>query len=293
MSSTRRSISTCPRSFRTAPRDERRPDRLPPATAGSTWSATSMLALRAQVTQRRDFSSARGRTCTSYTSEFRCGPDSSSSVLRQVTGRPWLTLQFDAHGNDAGAVDPMRAYRREAPLGGGKRIFGPRGQTLWIPRSAGGAEAFTAACRSLVSIRQPSPTDARTYELAEGIRRRRCLPGEGHGRGIPRHHRSPGFDISRRARADDGGPCRFRRCAPFMRHILDDIGLHDLPSFADGARRVFPGRLGPPVLQVLGVDGHRRGRRSRGRCFTSQPRETEPRAANIAYENRWRPLRRA
>ena len=46
-----------------------------------------------------------------YITNFKCGPDSYiKHFCRRVAGRPWLTLQFDAHGNDAGIMTRCEAY---------------------------------------------------------------------------------------------------------------------------------------------------------------------------------------
>jgi predicted CoA-substrate-specific enzyme activase len=46
-----------------------------------------------------------------YITNFKCGPDSFiKHFLRDVTGTPFLTLQFDGHGNDAGYLTRCEAY---------------------------------------------------------------------------------------------------------------------------------------------------------------------------------------
>jgi predicted CoA-substrate-specific enzyme activase len=46
-----------------------------------------------------------------YLSNFKCGPDSYiKPYVRQASGRPFLSLQFDEHQNDAGAMTRCEAY---------------------------------------------------------------------------------------------------------------------------------------------------------------------------------------
>jgi len=46
-----------------------------------------------------------------YITNFKCGPDSFiKHFLRDVAGVPFLVLQFDGHGNDAGYLTRCEAY---------------------------------------------------------------------------------------------------------------------------------------------------------------------------------------
>jgi len=46
-----------------------------------------------------------------YFTNFKCGPDSYiKHFVRNATGAPFLTLQFDGHGNDAGMMTRCEAY---------------------------------------------------------------------------------------------------------------------------------------------------------------------------------------
>ncbi len=46
-----------------------------------------------------------------YITNFKCGPDSfTKHFLREVAGAPFLVLQFDGHGNDAGYLTRCEAY---------------------------------------------------------------------------------------------------------------------------------------------------------------------------------------
>ncbi len=46
-----------------------------------------------------------------YITNFKCGPDSYiKHYIREAAGKPFLTIQFDEHGNDAGIVTRCEAY---------------------------------------------------------------------------------------------------------------------------------------------------------------------------------------
>jgi len=46
-----------------------------------------------------------------YISNFKCGPDSYiKHYIREASGKPFLSLQFDAHSNDAGIITRCEAY---------------------------------------------------------------------------------------------------------------------------------------------------------------------------------------
>ena len=46
-----------------------------------------------------------------YITNFKCGPDSFvKGFVRPASGKPFLTLQFDGHSNDAGVMTRCEAY---------------------------------------------------------------------------------------------------------------------------------------------------------------------------------------
>ena len=46
-----------------------------------------------------------------YVTNFKCGPDSFiRQFVRKASGKPFLTLQFDGHSNDAGVMTRCEAY---------------------------------------------------------------------------------------------------------------------------------------------------------------------------------------
>jgi predicted CoA-substrate-specific enzyme activase len=58
-----------------------------------------------------DFARRHPRMHLIFITNFKCGPDSFvKHFLREVTGAPFLLLQFDGHGNDAGYLTRCEAY---------------------------------------------------------------------------------------------------------------------------------------------------------------------------------------
>ncbi len=46
-----------------------------------------------------------------YITNFKCGPDSFiKHFIRNASGKPFLSLQFDGHSNDAGMMTRCEAY---------------------------------------------------------------------------------------------------------------------------------------------------------------------------------------
>jgi predicted nucleotide-binding protein (sugar kinase/HSP70/actin superfamily) len=68
-----------------------------------------------------------------YITNFKCGPDSYiKHFITEASGKPFLTLQFDGHNNDAGMLTRCEAYLDSK---GVLRRWGPTGQEM--PASAG------------------------------------------------------------------------------------------------------------------------------------------------------------
>lgn len=64
-----------------------------------------------RILQAGRFASAHPGMHIIYITNFKCGPDSfTKHFLREVSGAPFLVLQFDGHGNDAGYLTRCEAY---------------------------------------------------------------------------------------------------------------------------------------------------------------------------------------
>ena len=64
-----------------------------------------------KILQTARFVSRHERLHIIYLTNFKCGPDSYiKHYVRDASGKPFLTLQFDEHQNDAGAMTRCEAY---------------------------------------------------------------------------------------------------------------------------------------------------------------------------------------
>ncbi len=82
-----------------------------------------------------------------YITNFKCGPDSFvKGFIRPASGKPFLTLQFDGHSNDAGMMTRCEAY------------LDSKGILRWWRRSSG--QDDEQASRDERSTSRPCPTPA-------------------------------------------------------------------------------------------------------------------------------------
>jgi predicted nucleotide-binding protein (sugar kinase/HSP70/actin superfamily) len=78
-------------------------------------------------------SAARPTMHIIYITNFKCGPDSFiKQYIKEASGRPFLTLQFDGHANDAGALTRCEAY------------LDSKGVLRWWSREAAASRAASA-----------------------------------------------------------------------------------------------------------------------------------------------------
>jgi predicted nucleotide-binding protein (sugar kinase/HSP70/actin superfamily) len=64
-----------------------------------------------KILQTATFVSRHDELHIIYMTNFKCGPDSYiKHYVREASGKPYLTLQFDEHQNDAGAMTRCEAY---------------------------------------------------------------------------------------------------------------------------------------------------------------------------------------
>jgi len=130
------------------------------------------------------------------------------------------------------------------PRAGGDRL---KGKVLWIPRmSHGGAKTFAAAFRSIgVNAQECPDADMRAMELGSRVTSGdECYPEMVTLGTFLRLAERPGFDPQKEAffMPTAGGPCRFGQYAPFVRKVLDEVGLANVdvfaPTSADGYKGV-------------------------------------------------------
>jgi predicted nucleotide-binding protein (sugar kinase/HSP70/actin superfamily) len=155
--------------------------------------------------------------------------------------------------------------------------------------SYGGSRAFASAFRYLgVNAELVPEGDARTYELAGRYTSGdECLPARVTIGNFMKTIAQPGFDPSNTAffMPTAGGPCRFGQYSPFLRQVLEEMGLDEVivvsPTSADGYSGL--GDMAGPLLKLgwwglVGSDALRK------MLHIYRPHETEPGAADRAHE---------
>ena len=174
-----------------------------------------------KILQTATFVRDKERLHLIYMTNFKCGPDSYiKHYVREASGKPFLTLQFDEHQNDAGAMTRCEAYldskgflrwwsqdaadeARRVPRGGGRcrRVSRPATR----PRARAARRTPHPAGDRRLRARGPPPVPA-----ADALRRH--LPAGG---GHPLHRlRRLGHQRLRRAHA------RARRARHLRRRVL-------------------------------------------------------------------------
>ncbi|MFB3852280.1 MAG: hypothetical protein ACE148_00485 [Vicinamibacterales bacterium] len=127
-----------------------------------------------------------------------------------------------------------------------QRKPGLNGRKLYIPQmSWGGAVAFAAAFRSIGIDAEVCPdSDERTLELGgRHTSGEECLPARVTLGNFLKIVEQPKFDPSRTAffMPSADGPCRFGQYAPYIRKVLRDIGLDEVPVFSPSSRDGYEG----------------------------------------------------
>jgi hypothetical protein len=108
------------------------------------------------------------RTHLIYITNFKCGPDSYiKHFVRSAFGRPFLTLQFDGHANDAGMLTRVEAFldslgilRRWAGRPAPVRDDEPGDFDASLPPVMPSASACESCCAGCASAFLLEPLDA-------------------------------------------------------------------------------------------------------------------------------------
>jgi predicted CoA-substrate-specific enzyme activase len=100
-----------------------------------------------KILQAARLASQRDNLHVIYITNFKCGPDSYiKHYTSRAAVRPYLTLQFDGHGNDAGIMTRCEAY------------LDSKGVLRWWKRDAQGSKGEPSTSREcLTGERGPSP----------------------------------------------------------------------------------------------------------------------------------------
>ncbi len=199
-----------------------------------------------------------------HLSNFRCGPDSfiSHYLREELRDKPFLQLEVDEHGADAGAITRIEAFldslkgrepastagpsinlalREEAATAGN----GDADRTLYIPYMQDGAYILAAAARScgLKAVTLPKQTEE---DLELGRRHtssRECFPMICTTGSFIKKALEPGFRPEKASffMPDHNGPCRFGQYNKLQDIIFRRLGFEDITIVAPSNENSYAG----------------------------------------------------
>ncbi len=194
-----------------------------------------------------------------YLSSFSCGPDSFLlSFAEEIMGdRPFLALELDEHGADAGYMTRIEAFFDVLEKADEKNIKSRRipwtpepkdlkKRILWIPAMHPLGSPFVAAAfRSQgYDCRPLPPENKEVFELGRsGTRGSECLPTALTVGALIKAVRESGEPSSRHAffMPTAEGPCRFGLYSTLHRQVLDMTDMQDLSIVSPSSYNSYQG----------------------------------------------------
>ncbi|MFC2081016.1 acyl-CoA dehydratase activase [Bacteroidota bacterium] len=188
-----------------------------------------------------------------YMGNFRCGPDSflAHFVHEEMAGKPYMELEIDEHGADAGMITRYEAFLDS--LTGSRvaekfkqEIFRPgvmdpspdSDRVLYFPHMSDSAYAISAAARSVGVPSDVLPMqDEKDLELGRKYTSaRECFPMICTTGGFLRKLQEPDADPKKISffMPDHDGPCRFGQYNRFQRILYDRLGYKDVKIISPG-----------------------------------------------------------
>ena len=196
-----------------------------------------------------------------YIGNFSCGPDSFIIKFfdEEMSGKPYLHLELDAHSADAGAITRCEAFldsienQVQSPKlkVQGKRTISNHPplvtryskRTIFIPRMSDHAFALAAAfehCGIAAEVLPESSGD--TVDLGKKyVSGKECYPCAVTTGDMVKKIMDPGFNPDRSAffMPSGSGPCRFGQYNVFHRLVIKDLGLDNVPVFSPNQDEKF------------------------------------------------------
>jgi predicted CoA-substrate-specific enzyme activase len=195
-----------------------------------------------------------------YLTNFNCGPDSFLlSYAHEILGnRPFLSLELDEHGADAGYLTRVEAFfdvlRRPGTTPKARRPYRPepdnlKDRIIWLPPMHPLGTPFLAAAfrRHGFDGRPLPPEDQEAFELGRSVTRgAECLPTSltigallqalrGHQHGDQHAFFMPTAE----------GPCRFGQYCLLHRQVLDRMGYSDVAIISPSSFNSYQGLKEP------------------------------------------------
>ncbi len=179
-----------------------------------------------------------------YMGNFRCGPDSflAHFVNEEMAGKPYMELEIDEHGADAGMITRYEAFLdslRGSKINSGKKkdVITPRAMVsspmkdriLYFPYMSDASYVMAAVCRSfgIASESLPMQTQEEVDLAREHTSARECYPMICTTGSFLKKLMEPGIDPTRVSffMPDHNGPCRFGQYNRFQRVLFDRLGF--------------------------------------------------------------------
>ncbi len=204
-----------------------------------------------------------------YIGNFSCGPDSFIIKFyeEEMSGKPYLHLEIDAHSADAGAVTRCEAFldsiENEGVRNQGAGIRSDAAtkkslhsssltrrskRTIYIPRMSDHAFALAAAfeyCGVDAEV-LPEPSKDAVDLGRKFVSGKECYPCAVTTGDMVKKISEPGFVPERSAffMPSGSGPCRFGQYNVFHRLVIKELGYGDVPVFSPNQDENFYEHLG-------------------------------------------------
>jgi len=179
-----------------------------------------------------------------YMGNFRCGPDSfiAHFVNEEMAGKPYMELEIDEHGADAGMITRYEAFLdslRGSKMGSGKKkdVIIPgalssspmKDRTLYFPYMSDASYVMAAVCRSfgIASESLPMQTQEEVDLARQHTSARECYPMVCTTGSFLKKLMEPDIDPTKVSffMPDHNGPCRFGQYNRFQRVLFDRLGF--------------------------------------------------------------------
>ncbi len=207
-----------------------------------------------------------------YIGNFSCGPDSFIIKFfeEEMSGKPYLHLELDAHSADAGAVTRCEAFldsientrdKSRSPSASRRneksenRTAGSEwclrrskhsnqgSRTIYLPRMSDHAFALAAAFEYCGIAAEVLPeSSAETVDLGKKyVSGKECYPCAVTTGDMIKKIMESGFDPDRSAffMPSGAGPCRFGQYNVFHRLVMKDLKLANVPVFSPNQNEKF------------------------------------------------------
>jgi predicted CoA-substrate-specific enzyme activase len=201
-----------------------------------------------------------------YLTNFSCGPDSFLlTFAEEIFGnRPFLALELDEHGADAGYMTRIEAFfdvlKRPRPPARARLAHRPepadqRDRIVWLPHmhpiaTTAMAAAFRAHGYECHAV---PPEDQEAFELGRALTRgSECLPTAVTIGSAIKAIQASGEPGRRHAlfMPTAEGPCRFGQYCTLHRQVLDRAGLGDVAIMSPSSFNSYQG-LSEPLRRYL------------------------------------------